>query len=280
MWLRVLIRGFLLTLVSIPLIAVFIFVRDLGKRYYCEKQPATVRPIPPLKKFSWSGSGLITITFDDAFISQGSPEVVKYLDDNGMPASLSVPTGLVCTRGYMSWNEILALQDKGWEITSHSVSHFCKKYKYTKQNIPIEVLQAKHDLNQRGLRADNFVIPCGFNQRILPDVYSLAKKNYRSYRRAGEKINPLPVLDPYDLTSYGVSYDTTNTQVQQWIDEAVSKKGWLIIVFHQIDDYKIDYHATFAQFKEIITLVKKSGLPVVLPDQVLDIKYDISKSSG
>lgn len=248
-------RTFILVCILMPLVVVLVLVSSIF-----------LRPKPV------SGSGLVTFWFDDAWASQYTSGVIQLMDKEGWVGAISVPTGLISTRNYMTWDQLRKLQAKGWETTSHSVTHICDPKKYDDKTTAYELLESKRALESRKFRADYFVIPCGYNSRILPNVVAFARKNYLAYRRAGEQINPLPVVDPYDLTTFTVTDMTSEEDVKKWVSEAVRKKGWLILEFHQIDGRKLRYNVSVEMFKKILVIVKDSKLPVVLPTQALQVK--------
>ena len=266
---RILVKTIIIFFMLIPVVVISIMLSYPARKLECEYAPSDINPPPPIPQLMWKGTGLVTIWFDDAYVSQGSTEVVEAMDKNGFVGAISVATGSVCKVGIMSWAQLRRLQEKGWEITSHSVSHYCDISKYNAKTIPYELLQSKSELQARGLRATNFVIPCGYNEHVLPNVWHFAKQHYLSYRKAGEQINPLPLRDAYTLTSFSISYSTPDSDIRNWIHKAVKEKAWIILAFHQIDELKYNYHTDGDKFKKILGMIKTSGLHVVLPTQVL-----------
>ena len=65
----------------------------------------------------------IVITFDDGYQDNWS-QAVPILEKYGFRATFFVVTGKMGTRGYMSWTELQAMQEKGMEIGSHTVNHY------------------------------------------------------------------------------------------------------------------------------------------------------------
>ncbi|MGB6976674.1 MAG: polysaccharide deacetylase family protein [Gammaproteobacteria bacterium] len=229
-------------------------------------------PLPPsIKKLSCNRpkTGLITLWFDDAWLSQYTSGAIQLMNKAGFVGAMSVPTGLVGDPEFMTWDQLRALQANGWETTSHSVTHICDPSAYNAETTAYELLHSKAQLESQGLRTDYFVMPCGYNQYVVPEVVAFAKQHYLLYRRAGEEINSLPVQDPYNVTSFAVTDVTTEDDVRKWVNAASQQKGWLILVFHQIDNRKLRYNIDINMFENILTIVKNSGLPVVLPNQVL-----------
>lgn len=243
-------------------------------------------PPPPIPSFQWHNTGLITLWFDDGWISQFST-VAPILEQEGLKAAESIALKFVCSPYFMNWEQIAILQNKGWEITSHSVTHNCNLDYYNEKTTEKEASESKNVLKLHQLRADNFVMPCGYSRDDIdryfigqnPAIIETIKKYYRSYRTTVRtKVNPLPVIDPYNLYAFAVHSTTSDEEIQNYINMAVKQKGWAIFVFHQVDDTGRLFSVNVPQFKKILAMIKASGLPVVLPSQALSVK-DVSDVS-
>jgi hypothetical protein len=290
--LKLFLRSLMLAFIFIPIVVIFILIIHVV-RYHDPKIETVLSPNadgiilpgpintnlssvaypapPPIKRLACNAlkKGAITIWFDDIWHSQYASGTVQLMDKAGFVGALSVPTGFVGDPAFMNWDQLRELQAKGWETVSHTVSHFCAPRKYDTKTAAYELTHAKAQLESQGLHTENFVMPCGYNTGIVPHVVSVAKRLYLSYRAAGEKINPLPVRDPYNLTSFSVMDTTREEDIRNWVNAAIKQKGWLILVFHQVDNRKLRYDVSIDQFTNLLTIVKNSGLPVVLPSQVL-----------
>lgn len=234
-----------------------------------EKESTVVRidnevSVPP---FEWQNTGIITLWFDDAWFSQYSVGFAL-LEKYKLKGALAVPVNAVNKEGYMSWNQIQRLQHKGWEITSHSVSHTCD-VQLTDDTAKIrEVTESLKALNSHGLKANHYVTPCGIGDEITVEA---AKNSYLSLRTTEEGINSLPVNNPYSLRIRVIRKDVTVRQIRSWIQDARLSKGWLILSFHQLNDNSKDYGIDEDTFKAIIQEVRQSKLPVVLPSHGLQV---------
>jgi peptidoglycan/xylan/chitin deacetylase (PgdA/CDA1 family) len=226
-------------------------------------------PPPEVKKINWSGQGLVTLWFDDAWVSQFTV-AHPLLESKGLVGALAVPTGSMGYPDYMSWVQVKLLSYKGWEITSHTRSHSCDPERTTDEVLENELHGAQQDLNSHGIRADNFVTPCGADSEKTTEV---AKKYYLSLRTSYPGVNPLPVNDPYNLKVRAIRKNTTADEVKKWLDEARDQKAWVILMFHQIDESGTDYSIKPEEFGRVIDTVKQSGLEVVLPIQALQIIF-------
>lgn len=81
----------------------------------------------------------------------------------------------------------------------------------------------------------------------------------------------MPVLLPYELSAFEPGDATSDDEIKQMIEKTAKQKGWLILVFHQLDDTHRPFAVSADQFKRIIQMIKDSGLPVVLPTQALAV---------
>lgn len=249
----------------------------------CYNRTASTNPPPPVPSFKWHNTGLITLWFDDGWLSQFTT-AAPILEKAGLKAAESIALRFVCSPSFMNWEQLSILQKQGWETTSHSVTHNCSLAYYNEQTSEKEASESKKIIGSHGLRADNFVMPCGYSRDDIeryfigqtPVIIETIKKHYRSYRTtAGKKINPLPVTDPYNLYSLAIHSTTSDEEIQNYINMAVTQKGWAIFVFHQVDDSGRLFSISVPQFKKILAMIKASGLPVVLPSQALSVEGDI-----
>jgi len=170
---------------------------------------------------------LLTFVFDDGndtdyLVARG---VFK---KQGVAASFAVVTGWVNTKNYLTVSQLLELQDDGFEIMSHTVSHPDLKSLDDKE-IESELSASKATLEGWGLRVNNLVYPYNKNNGR---VRELVGKYYRSGRGGRSMLNPA-VSDRYELKSYSFSHNTA--KMKGLIDMAAAEEKWLILYLHNMD---------------------------------------------
>lgn len=243
----------------------------------CNRNKGPFPPPPPIPPLTKNNSSLITIWFDDGWRTQLT-EAYPLMEKYQYKAAIAVAINFVCHPSFVTWNELRFLQLKGWETTSHTVSHSCNFSFYTTKNTLHELIDSKKILIAEGLRADHFVMPCGFSREQIddhfigqhPPIIETAEKYYNSYRTTAlDQTNALPIQEPNNLSAFQLRNTTTDKEIQDVIDEALKNKTWLIFVFHQIDESQSSFAISPARFKSILERIKLSGLPVVLPSQVI-----------
>lgn len=170
---------------------------------------------------------LLTFVFDDGNDTDYliAMEVFK---KHGAKASFAVVTGWIGKKDYLTASQLLELQNDGFEIMSHTVSHPDLKGLNDKL-IESELSASKAALEGIGIRAKNLVYPYNKNNSRARDI---AGKYYRSARGGRSMLNPAG-LDRYELRSYSFSHNII--KMKALIDNAYSEKKWLIFYHHQID---------------------------------------------
>jgi peptidoglycan/xylan/chitin deacetylase (PgdA/CDA1 family) len=245
----------------------------------CDSQKGPFPAPPKIPPFQWKGTGLITLWFDDGWATQFTA-ALPMMEKEGFKGALSVAIKFVCTSEFMNWDQLRILQAKGWETTAHSVTHNCDLQYYTPKTMEYELSESKRLIEARGLRADQFVMPCGYSQYDIdhskdnthPQITLVAKEYFGSYRTTdGVYLNILPEIHPYSLQAFEPRNTTTDEEIKQLVQRAKDEKRWLILVFHQVDDSHRIFAVSPTQFQHILDIVKASGLPVVLPTQALSI---------
>ncbi len=222
--------------------------------------------VPP---YEWKGTPLITLWFDDGWSTQYSA-AFPILEEYDMKGAIAITTDLVESDAYVTWPQINRMSYSGWEITSHSVDHKCGVDQMSPAGIEMELRDSQKVLEEHGYYTDIYVMPCGKYNDTLKKI---AKKYYIALRYADADVgaNPIPVNDLYKIRSYSVSNKTTLESVASWIETAKKENGWLIIVFHQVENTGSTYAITPEFLRQIAEMIKDNGIPVVLPSQVLRI---------
>lgn len=226
---------------------------------------------------TFTKTGAITIWFDDAWLSlykNAYPLMSQYQ----FVGAVAIVVNFVNLPKFMTWKQLTDLQQHGWETTSHSMSHQCDLAYYNFQTIPYELIKSQKILKAHGLKANHFVMPCGYTNTQIqnhfltdyPPIIKTAKTIYKSYRTtATARVNQLPLLDPYHLNAFQVRNNTSLNEVDRMIALAKKQKGWLIIVFHQIDNSKQPFSNTTERLRKILKKIQLSKLPVVTPSQII-----------
>jgi len=222
--------------------------------------------ISPQTQWTWSGQGLVTLWFDDAWLTQYTnafPLMTQYK----FKGALAVPTKSVGFNAYMNWTQIKRLQYEGWEISAHSRTHNCEFVFGDNQIIESEILGSKSDLKSHGLVHDIYVAPCGKSSEYANEVIL---KNFVASRNVNRGFNPLPLQNTFDLKVQAVEKNTTAEEVKIWIDQAKKSNSWLILMFHQVDNVAEEFGTTISEFSKILSAINESKLEVVVPSQVVN----------
>jgi len=256
------------------------FIKGMAVRPECQNAPTTHAAPAPVPPFNWQHTGLVTIWYDDAWLSQYKV-AFPLMQQFQFPGAVAVASGLVCYSAFLTWDELRTMQKAGWETTAHTVTHQCDLGYYTTATTNTELSGSKEALLKNGLHTEQFAMPCGYTKYQIaslfvgkhPPIVETAEKIYSSYRTTNyARLETIPVTDPYNIKAFQLRKNTTMAEVQQMIDLAKSKKQWLIIVVHQIDNTGRTFSITEDMLKKILEAVKASNMPVVLPSQVLAIK--------
>ncbi|HWQ72091.1 MAG TPA: polysaccharide deacetylase family protein [Desulfitobacteriaceae bacterium] len=114
----------------------------------------------------------VVITFDDGYednYTNAYPVLEKY----GYTATVFAVTSYIGSKGYMSWDQLQELQDKGWQIEGHTLSHpYLVKDKLGSAEVKRELREAKNILEKRlGRSVRFFAYPYGdYNADIVQEV--------------------------------------------------------------------------------------------------------------
>jgi peptidoglycan/xylan/chitin deacetylase (PgdA/CDA1 family) len=208
--------------------------------------------------------GIVTVTFDDGWQNQYT-NALPILNQLGIKSTFYIISGeLNDTPDYMTSTQVKDLYTQGNEIGSHSVSH-PDLTTLTATQLTNQMKNSQSTLQTLiGAPVTNFAYPFGaYNATTIAE----GQKYYATQRSVDRGLNTRDNLDLTKLKIQEIDSDTTNAQVQAWIDQAVTENAWLILCYHEIantpavaDDAL--YTTKIADFQAQMTYLKGSGASV------------------
>ncbi len=178
----------------------------------------------------------VSFTFDDGFASTrtlAAPILEARGIDGVLYLTSGVPDGTATlddNQPGITWDQVRELQnDFGWEIGGHTVDHAEMPTITQAQNVA-ELTNSNAAFKANGLNVTNFASPFGaYDNMTLTEILKL----YKSHRGFADRdaLNSQPYHKDI-LMVQDVNDATTTAQVQAWVDQAITEKRWLILVFH------------------------------------------------
>ncbi|HEX2698207.1 MAG TPA: polysaccharide deacetylase family protein, partial [Anaerolineales bacterium] len=176
---------------------------------------------------------VVSLTFDDG--DADNFDIRPLLKTNGLHATFYIPSGLVGTQGYMTWDQLKTLQEDGNEIGGHTFDHT------TVRGLDAEAL--KHqicddhtNLIEHGFNPISFAYPHGSYdvnaQQMVKDC------GYTSARGVHDGPDSIPPSDLYALQALPYIVDDTDlAKIERYINGTrTDGGGWVILIFHHVCD--------------------------------------------
>jgi peptidoglycan/xylan/chitin deacetylase (PgdA/CDA1 family) len=211
--------------------------------------------------YSPSPPAMVTFAFDDANASDYTL-ALPLLQSKGIVGVSNIVTNNVGKEGFLTWDQVIALQEAGWEIASHTVSH-PHLSQLDEADIIKELSDSKDILTSHGLRVKNLAYPFGdYNdlvRSIVPNYYRSARAVYLE-----GPINPA-ILDITALSAAEYNNLTSLDVYKGYVDQAVQDQRWLLVYAHAIDATDVD------RLGQLIDYVLGNNIPIVTKDAALTL---------
>ena len=236
-----------------------------------------------IKKKSYTGTKNIqipynyngcVITWIDDDGKQGFLTNLKpLLDKYNYKCTLAVITKNIGTSGYLSKDELLSLQNEGFEICSHSNTHAESIYKNDLSNVTHATiendLKASFDyLFENGFNGyDKLVFPWGNFDTNRIKFKQAARKYFKYAVNAFGSYNNSPCDNMY-LDRYFVYKAKTYEDIKEVIDSAVANKGWLIFGSHSYSNNEFDS----VLFEQVLSYISFLNIPVLTLEEAIKYK--------
>ena len=206
--------------------------------------------------------GMISITFDDGWISQytnGYPLLEQY----NVPGTFYMTTMYFDSQIYtsfMSEDNVRELHARGHEIGSHTVTH------PRLTTLSVDDLMYELETSKRVLEAvisapvSSFAYTYGEHNGTVIDA--VINTGYKSARTTDAGRNN-STADPYRLKSLSPRIDTPLSEIYQAIDQAYTGDEWLIIALHEIDTNGRQYANAPEYLEAILSYIQTIGIKPV-----------------
>ncbi len=177
-------------------------------------------------------TGVLTLTFDD-----GSSSLYEYalplLESKNVTATAYVVPTWLEKPGYLTWNELHALQAAGWDIGSHSMTH-PRLTEISGDSLMKELTLSKEILEKMGFPVKHFAVPySAYNDTVIDSV----RHYYESCRLGDDALNRFPILmNRCFLKSYCSQDYWLLNHYRQYIDAAADDGLWYILNNHVVAD--------------------------------------------
>ena len=219
-----------------------------------------------------SSKGKVTLTFDDGFDNVFT-EAKRIMDEYGFPGVAYVNTGTIGTSGKLTLEELQKMQQLGWDISSHGKDHTdLVTGGLTSAQVRDQMVGDKQWLLKHGFYkgAQHFATPYGsYNDAVLAEI----KRTYVTHRTVKERstiVETYPPANPYELPIRTVLNTNTVEDIQGWIDLVSVNRGWLILMFHRIEDpADVFTKVTPTVFKGMVDYLAEADVDVVTMSDVL-----------
>ena len=222
-------------------------------------------PPPPPTGGEWT-EGMVTLSFDDSWISQYTT-ILPILESAGIKATFYITTEPIIGgwSDFMTPAQVKSIFQKGHEIGDHTITH-PHLTQLSQANISKEIIDSKVYLeNLTGKSVTTFAYPYGEFDSIVKNL--VKSSGYITARGVDEETLNVASTDKYDLKSSCILKSTPFSTIKKAIDDAKSNKQWYILCMHEVRTDGDEYSLTPAQFQDIINYIKQTGIKTVTIEQ-------------
>ncbi len=227
------------------------------------------RPEPGSPIAPSSGSPIISLSFDDG-LKTTYTTALPVLQQYGMRGTVYVypqaqDEGF---EGSLTWDDIRDLQNTyDWEVGSHSYSH-ARLTQLSRSEVRQEIIRAVRSFRRQKVNVGGFASPYGeYNDEVLQTVSRVHLYHRNAF---GGTFNSFPYND-YNLNGVEVTYDMSVEEVKALVDQAIAKKTWIILYWHDfVDGDPIPYTYRAEDFKEIVAYIAQKQVAVLPVQEALE----------
>lgn len=208
---------------------------------------------------------LISISFDDGWKSS-YVKATKSLEQHKMSATFYINPGALGLPGFITEGDLKDLQRRHFHLASHGINHVDMTSINTDW-LKRELTDSKeHLIKKLGLKTVDFATPYGKHD---PQTDFHIQSTYVSHRGTDEGINTKLNFDSYNLQVLFIHKNTQLSYLKQQLEAAKASNGWLILVYHEIDNDDNKFSVSSETFEQQLQAIGESSIPVLTVRQAL-----------
>ncbi len=211
--------------------------------------------------------GYISLNFDDGWRS-AYENAFPVLDAAGFTADAYIVTEHMSDYfpGYMSEEEVLDLQARGYTIGAHTLTH-PDLTTLSRSRAKTEIEKSKQDLLDMGVSSvTTFAYPFGaYNDRVkqmVKDAGFIAGRSSDGGWNTRES-------DKYALRRLRIVNTTTLDEVKAYVEKAMRDRSWGILLFHEVNNSGNTYSVTPEFLKQVVEYLEQQNItPITVEEGV------------
>lgn len=218
--------------------------------------------------------GKISFHFDDGHISHYE-KVFPIFKKYGYVGCLCIMAGNYDEELKEHW---LEMQEAGWEIISHSVTHIRMSEPLDEKTAEKEIIESKHILENDGFKVRQFVTPCS---QMHPSLTVYAKSVYDAAFTRYTRATELPVeklvierpVNAFDLHRTGLAAKTLD-ELKAYVDYVYDNDEWMVFYDH---DLGVNNNITEERLDALLCYIKQKNVAVMTSSEALDTEKCVTK---
>jgi len=210
---------------------------------------------------------LVSITFDDGWETDYQ-RGAKVLNTFGYRGTFYLNPSSLDTHKFMTTVQIHELAKAGHQLASHGFEHK-DMTALSRKTVMRELRDARTFIAQQSADTTvDFASPYG---KTDPEVSRIIERYYRSHRGTEDGINTKQNFDRYNLRVLFMGSETTLANLQDALTAAEEHNGWLILVYHSVNDTPVNSNAVPpAKLQAQLQAIQDNGLKVDTVQAALD----------
>ncbi len=267
--------AFALALTALPILSIGYFVH--GAFFSDPRKVVDLQHIDSASAPRLFDEPIISVTFDDGWESvytKAAPLLQKY----NIRTTQYILPGEFKSHSYLSLQQAHSLKSAGHEIMSHTMSHRNLTTLDSTQ-AQYELEESKKQLISNDLASSSEIHFAAPESALNEAVDQIITRFYLSSRNTfGDIQNGIDANDVnvkgemfsrYNIIGYSVRPETTTRQINEALQFAKANNGWLVLVYHQIDDTKETYSVSEHALDDHLRIIKESRIKTAPLGEVL-----------
>jgi peptidoglycan/xylan/chitin deacetylase (PgdA/CDA1 family) len=212
---------------------------------------------------------IVSLTFDDAFTSFYD-NALPLFDEYDMAGTIYLVSQDFDDPKYMTPTQLKALENYGFEMGSHSVTH-AHLPQLSLDELRYELEESKRIIEERlETNIEHFATPYGeYNDQVLNEIMRV----YDSHRSVDVGYNGAD-FSPRNIRSMSPTNTTTVEEVLDWVDMAIANDTWLTITYHDIVNGGGKFTNTPAHLEAVLAGLSARGVAVMTVGEALQYLDD------